>query len=57
MAKTLCERKKALKKDPKAFAKLIDDPQFFCKKCGRVANCKKYVCKPRKLADGTVQVA
>ena len=50
MAKTLCRRKKALKK-------LVDEPRFFCKKCGRVANAKKYVCRPRKLADGSVQVA
>ena len=57
MSKTLCERKTALKRDPKAFTKLVDEPRFFCKKCGRVANRKKYVCKPRKLADGAVQVA
>ena len=50
MSKTLCERKTALKRDPKAFTKLVDEPRFFCKKCGRVANRKKYVCKPRKLS-------
>ena len=48
MAKRLCERKKALKSRPEAVAKLVDEPRFFCEKCGRVANRKKYVCKPRK---------
>jgi len=56
MAKTLCKRKKAMEKDPAAYAKLIDRPRFLCKECGRVANKKKYVCEPQKLDRSTVRL-
>jgi hypothetical protein len=28
---------------------IVADPQFVCTKCGRVANKKKWLCKPVKL--------
>jgi len=56
MAKTLCKRKKTLRKDPEAFAKLIDRPRFLCKECGRLANKKRYVCQPRKLDAEAVRL-
>jgi len=33
----------------KQFSKLVDHPQFVCKKCGRVSNKKTYLCKPVDL--------
>jgi hypothetical protein len=30
---------------------IVADPQFVCVKCGRVANKKKWLCKPVKLGD------
>jgi hypothetical protein len=56
MARKLCERKKALKKDPDALARLVDQPRFSCTECGRVANKKKYVCEPRKLDPEAVRL-
>lgn len=50
MAKTLCEMKKLLKNDFELFAKYVRDPTHVCKKCGRVSNDKRKLCKARKLA-------
>ena len=51
MSKNLCECvKKGLPKDnPKEYKKLVQDGKFFCKKCGRVANKDKNLCKPESL--------
>ena len=49
MAKSLCELKKTLKSDFNSFIALVNDPTHVCKKCGRVANSKKLLCKPVKL--------
>jgi hypothetical protein len=42
-------RKKVLQDDPESYIKLLKEPHFLCKKCGRVANNKKNICKPLKL--------
>ena len=50
MPKELCKLKKSLMKDDlDAYCKLVDKPTVVCEKCGRVANKKKFVCKPRAL--------
>ena len=49
MGKKLCELKKMRKKDPARYAKLVANPKFFCKECGRVAQQKKRLCQPKKL--------
>ena len=49
MAKPLCELKKSLKADAKAYTLLIRHPTHLCRKCGRAANDKRLLCKPMKL--------
>lgn len=49
MAAKLCEMKKLLKTDFEAFTALVVDPTHLCKRCGRVSNEKKRLCKPQKL--------
>ncbi|WP_197442035.1 hypothetical protein [Thalassoglobus polymorphus] len=49
MAKTLCDLQKKLKKDPEGYACYVVNPTHICKKCKRVANKKKRLCKPAKL--------
>ena len=49
MSKTLCELKKTLKRDFESFLSLVDKPTHACRKCGRLANSKKLLCKPVKL--------
>jgi len=43
-SKELCKLKKALKKDMGSYIPLVNNPNFVCKKCGRVANNKKNLC-------------
>ena len=50
MGKSLCDLKKNLKKDFASYVALVNAPTHICKKCGRVANSKKLLCKPTKLA-------
>jgi hypothetical protein len=50
MAKTLCDwSKKDLEKRADELAKLVRDPTWYCRKCARVANTPKVLCKPRRL--------
>jgi hypothetical protein len=37
-------------KKTKQFAKLVKEPKFVCKTCGRVANRKACLCKPVELS-------
>jgi hypothetical protein len=30
-------------------AKIVAEPHYACTKCGRAANSKKWLCKPKKL--------
>ncbi len=50
MAKTLCDwSKKDLEKRADALAEIVREPRWYCRKCARVANTSKVLCKPRKL--------
>ncbi len=50
MAKTLCDwSKRDLSKHADKLLELVDPPRFFCRKCARVANISKVLCKPSRL--------
>ncbi len=50
VSKQLCKLKKSFaSKGDAAYRKLVDNPRFLCRNCGRVANKKKLVCKASKL--------
>jgi hypothetical protein len=50
MAKTLCDwSKRDLSKHADKLLSLVDPPRFFCRKCARVANISKVLCKPSRL--------
>lgn len=52
MAKTICDfSKKELEKEPSILLELVRDPQFYCRKCGRVANTKKVLCKAKDFGE------
>jgi hypothetical protein len=51
MSKTMC---KLVKKgihidDIEGYLEYVLPPRFVCQKCGRVANKKGYVCKPKRI--------
>jgi hypothetical protein len=50
MAKTLCQRKKTLKRDLAKYARLVAKPRFVCANCGRAARKKKHLCEPAEMA-------
>ena len=53
MAKTLCDwSKRALEKRADKLLGLVRDPRYYCRRCARVANTPKVLCKPRKLPPG-----
>jgi len=49
MTKVLCKLDSLLKQDFKAYCQLVDKPKFVCKKCGRGANKKLFLCKGQKI--------
>jgi len=50
MAKNLCKwGKKEVEKDFKTYAEHVKDASYVCIKCGRAANSKKPLCKPRAI--------
>ncbi|MGC8769163.1 hypothetical protein [Calditerrivibrio sp.] len=49
MAKTMC--KISPKDDYDKFIESIQNPKFYCKSCGRVANQEKRLCKSEKIPD------
>ncbi len=50
MAKTLCDwSKRDISKHADKLLELVDPPHFFCRKCARVANISKVLCKPFAL--------
>ena len=52
MTRTICDfSKKELEKDPSVLFELTRDPQFYCRKCGRVANTKKVLCKAKDFKE------
>lgn len=50
MSRTLCDwSKKDLEKHPEQLLAVVREPTYYCRKCARVANTSKVLCKPRKL--------
>jgi hypothetical protein len=48
--KTLCKwDERRIEKKFKKFRKIVGNPRFVCKRCGRVAANKKSLCKPLAL--------
>ncbi len=49
--KKLCDlaKKDLSKKDLDSYRELVNGPRYLCKKCGRLANRKKNLCKGTKL--------
>ena len=47
----MCElvKKEVHTDKPKAYSSLIDEPGYYCAKCGRAANNEDSLCKPKKL--------
>ncbi|MEO0413446.1 MAG: hypothetical protein AAF226_00680 [Verrucomicrobiota bacterium] len=44
--KTICDwSKKRLERDAELLREITSQPDFFCRKCGRVAKEKRYLCK------------
>lgn len=51
MGKTLCEwSEKDFVKRAGKLAELLNQPTFYCTRCGRSASKSKALCKPRKLS-------
>lgn len=50
MAHTLCDwSKHDIEKSAHKLAALVRNPQFYCRKCARVANTPDVLCKPKHL--------
>ena len=51
MSDKLCSlvKKNAHEEDAKAYKKLISEPKYWCKKCGRASAKSSCLCKPKKL--------
>lgn len=48
--KTFCKwKEKDLSKRIDLFVSLTEEPAYVCRKCARVANTKKALCKPKSL--------
>jgi hypothetical protein len=48
--KSLCEWKKnSFEDDLDRFREMVANPQFYCRKCGRVAAKRKWLCKAARL--------
>ncbi|HEY5705546.1 MAG TPA: hypothetical protein VIS96_08240 [Terrimicrobiaceae bacterium] len=58
MTKTLCEwSKRDIEKRSDKLLELVAEPRFFCRKCARVANTPKVLCKPRTLPSPPQRIA
>lgn len=52
MAKTICDwSKKDIEKNPEKLWEITKNPTFYCRKCGRVANTKKALCKAKSFEE------
>lgn len=47
----LCDWSKDDYADVERMAEVVLDPAWLCRKCGRVANRKKWLCKATKLEE------
>jgi hypothetical protein len=53
-SKTLCKwDRDEIEKDLEELRKIVFDPRFVCRRCGRAVAKKKSVCKPISLVDGS----
>lgn len=53
MGKKMCKLVKDdyLEDNLKEYIKLVKDPKFVCKKCGRAAKKEEMLCSPKKMKD------
>lgn len=52
MAKTICDwSKKDLEERPDLLRSITQSPTHYCRKCGRVANTKKVLCKAKDFGS------
>lgn len=52
MSKQLCAWKpKRIKKRQDELIEIVRNPTYFCGKCGRAANHKRALCKPKPLPE------
>lgn len=50
MAKTLCDWSKGdIEHHADKLARLVETPTYYCRKCARVANTPKILCKAHRL--------
>ena len=48
--KTLCDwTREDIDNNHKKLSKIVSNPKFNCRKCARVANKERYLCKSKKL--------
>jgi hypothetical protein len=53
MAKTLCDWSKGdIRKHADKLLELVNQPRYYCRRCARVANTPKVLCKPSRLPKG-----
>ena len=54
MGKTICDwSKKDIEKNSDLLYELTREARFFCRKCGRVANSKKILCKAELFKENS----
>ena len=48
----MCSLSRAMRStDGEAYVSLMNNPKYYCKRCGRVANEKEYLCRPYPLVE------
>jgi hypothetical protein len=48
--KTLCHwEKEEIRDKPEKYKKLIREPRYFCKRCGRAARDEDKLCRPEEI--------
>ncbi len=52
MAKTLCDwSKRRIESSPDELQRIVSEPNFYCRKCARVACSRRYLCKGAAFAQ------
>ena len=48
----MCSLSRAMRRtDGEAYVNLMSNPKYYCKRCGRVANEREYLCRPYPLVE------